>query len=518
MIFLLYVIRREMSSKNAKSSEKTLHFWHQAARLSEKSKGLLLLGREGAILIASKRKKGWVQMASRTASISMTEGPLGKSVLRFAIPVMLTGILQLLYNAADLIVVGQFAENGELALAAVGSSGPLINLIVNFFMGLALGTGVTLAIALGSGNRSVAERVTHTSMTMALILGVAVGAIGLIFSPTFLRWMDTPSDVLDGAIAYLRIYFIGVPAIMLYNYGATVVRTTGDTKTPLLILTASGLLNVLLNLVTVVFFGMAEEGVAIATVASNYASAIAVILYQMRSRGPTRLYLSRLRIDPGLFVRILRCGVPAGIQSSVFSFSNVLLQSAVNSLGSTIVAGCVASGNLDGFIYTAQNAFYHATLTFTGQNVGAKKYERIGLVMRWGFLYSMLTWFVTGGIMLLFGEKLIALYIPGKPEAIAPGMQKLIVLATTYFLCGLNEVVVGASRGMGASLSPMVASIVGICGVRSLWALVIFPLNPTVTLLYCAFPVSWGLTFLIQIPINRQAKRHLIKSGKTVLS
>ena len=457
-------------------------------------------------------------MASRAESISMTEGPLGRSILRFSIPVMLTGILQLLYNAADLVVVGRFAENGELALAAVGSSGPLINLIVNFFMGLSLGTGVTLAIALGSGNSRIAERVTHTSMMLALILGAVVGGIGMLLSPTFLHWMDTPSDVLDGAIAYLRIYFIGVPAMMLYNYGATIVRTTGDTKTPLVILTASGALNVVLNLITVVCFKMAEEGVAIATVASNYASAVAVILYQMRGKGPTRLCLRRLCIDGRLFARILRCGVPAGIQSSVFSFSNVLLQSAVNSLGSPIVAGCVASGNLDGFIYVAQNAFYHAALTFTGQNVGARKYERLGSIMRWGFLFSLLTWLVTGGIMLLFGEQLIALYIPGKPEAIAPGMQKLLVLASTYFLCGLNEVVVGVSRGMGASLFPMLASIFGICGVRAIWALVIFPLHPTVTLLYLAFPLSWGITLLIQLPINLVTKRRLVRSGQTVLS
>lgn len=457
-------------------------------------------------------------MASRTASINMTEGALGRNILRFAIPVMLTGILQLLYNAADLVVVGQFAENGDLALAAVGSSGPLVNLIVNFFMGLTLGTGVLLAIALGSGNDSVAERVTHTSMMMALILGVAVGAIGIVCSPIFLKWMGTPSDVLDGAIEYLRIYFIGVPAMMLYNYGATIVRTTGDTKTPLLILAASGMLNVILNLVTVVGLGMAEEGVATATVVSNYASAIAIVVYQMRGRGPTRLYLRRLRIDGGLFLRILRCGVPAGIQSSVFSFANVLLQSAVNSLGSTVMAGCVASGNIDAFIYVAQNAFYQATLTFTGQNVGARKYERIGLVMRWGFLFSMIAWLVTGVILLLLGEGLIGLYLPNNPEAIAPGMEKLLVLATTYFLCGLNEVVVGASRGMGASLSPMLASIVGICGIRSLWVLVVFPLHPTVALLHAAYPISWALTFLIQIPINRRAKRRLVRSGKTVLS
>jgi putative MATE family efflux protein len=340
----------------------------------------------------------------------------------------------------------------------------------------------------------------------------------MLFSPIFLEWMGTPSDVFGGAVDYLRIYFIGVPAMMIYNYGATIVRTTGDTKTPLLILASSGLLNVALNLVTVVGMGMAEEGVATATVVSNYASAIAIVLYQLKSGGSTRLYLRRLRIDWGLFVRILRCGLPAGIQSSVFSFANVLLQSAVNSLGSTIMAGCVAAGNIDAFIYVAQNAFYQATLTFTGQNVGARKYERIGLVMRWGFLFSMITWLITGGGLLLFGEQLIGLYLPNNPESIAPGMEKLFVLATTYFLCGLNEVVVGASRGMGASFSPMLVSIFGICGVRSLWALVIFPLHPTVALLHVAFPVSWGLTFLIQIPINRRAKRRLVESGKTVLS
>ena len=448
----------------------------------------------------------------------MISGPLGRSILRFAIPVMLTGVLQLLYNAADLVVVGQFAENGNLALAAVGSSAPLISLIVNFFMGLTLGAGVTLAIALGAGDERAAERITHTTMMLAVILGVLVGAVGFFFSPLFLRWMGTPADVLDGAIDYLRIYFLGIPASMIYNYGATIVRTTGNTKTPLIILASSGLLNVLLNLVTVVGFGMAEEGVATATVASSYVSAIAIVIYQMRSSGPTRLYLRRLRIDTGLFVRILRCGVPAGIQSSVFSFANVLLQSAVNSLGSTVMAGCVAAGNIDAFIYVAQNAFYQATVTFTGQNVGARQYERLGKIMRWGFVLSLAAWVVTGGASLLFGEQLIGLYLPKNPESIAPGMEKLFVLATTYFLCGLNEVVVGSSRGMGASLTPMLASIVGICGIRSLWALVVFPLCPTVTVLHLAFPISWGTTLLLQSGLCIAAKRRLLRSGKNLLS
>ncbi|MCR4877293.1 MAG: MATE family efflux transporter [Clostridiales bacterium] len=428
--------------------------------------------------------------------IDMTTGPLIPKILQFSLPLMLTGILQLLYNAADVIVVGNFA--GHTALAAVSSTGSLINLLVNVFMGLSVGASVVIAQAFGAGDMQRMRRAEHTAMTLALFMGIGVGIMGFVLARPLLEWMDSPEDVIGGATLYVRIYFVGMPANMLYNFGAAVLRAVGDTRRPLYYLSISGLVNVLLNLVLVIVFHMGVAGVAIATVASQVVSMVLVLLCLLRSHGPIRLELKECRVDRASALGMLRVGLPAGLQGSLFSISNVLIQSAVNSFGSMVVAGNGVASNIEGFVYTAMNAQYQACMTFASQNYGAGKMDRVKKTL-WCCLGIVVVIGLGSGLLVYaFGAPLMSLY-NSDPEVISDGLVRMGIILPTYFLCGMMDVMVGQLRGIGYSIMPMIVSLAGACGLRIIWIMTVFAANPTLPVLYYSYPISWGVTFAIHM-------------------
>ena len=424
--------------------------------------------------------------------IDMIHGPLAGKLLVFAIPLMLSSILQLLFNAADVIVVGRWS--GKEALAAVGSNTSLINLMVNLFVGFSVGTNVVVARDLGAGREEDVRDSVHTSIALSLVSGVVLMGLGLLLSRQMLELMGSPEDVIDLAALYLRIYFCGMPGNMLYNFGAAILRAQGDTKRPLYFLTAAGIINVILNLVFVIVFHMDVAGVALATIISQYVSAILVLLTLMRDKGPLRVDLRALRLDMKVVRRILQVGLPAGFQGMVFSISNVVIQSSINSFGSTVVAGSAASSNIEGFVYAGMNAFYQTALTFTSQNYGACECKRVDRIMGLCLLYSGLIGLVLGNLAYLFGYPLGSIYAPGQEEVIAQAVDRLSICCTTYFLCGLMDTQVGVLRGIGYSVVPMIVSLVGSCALRLLWVATIFQLNRTPEMLYLSYPVSWVIT------------------------
>ena len=424
--------------------------------------------------------------------IDMIHGPLAGKLLVFAIPLMLSSILQLLFNAADVIVVGRWS--GKEALAAVGSNTSLINLMVNLFVGFSVGTNVVVARDLGAGREEDVRDSVHTSIALSLVSGVVLMGLGLLLSRQMLELMGSPEDVIGLAAVYLRIYFCGMPGNMLYNFGAAILRAQGDTKRPLYFLTAAGIINVILNLVFVIVFHMDVAGVALATIISQYVSAILVLLTLMRDKGPLRVDLRALRLDMKVVRRILQVGLPAGFQGMVFSISNVVIQSSINSFGSTVVAGCAAATNIEGFVYAAMNAFYQTALTFTSQNYGACECKRVDRIMGLCLLYSGLIGLVLGNLAYLFGYPLGSIYAPGQEEVIAQAVDRLSICCTTYFLCGLMDTQVGVLRGIGYSVVPMIVSLVGSCALRLLWVATIFQLNRTPEMLYLSYPVSWAIT------------------------
>ena len=424
--------------------------------------------------------------------IDMVHGPLAGKLLVFAIPLMLSSILQLLFNAADVIVVGRWS--GSQSLAAVGSNTSLINLMVNLFVGFSVGTNVVVARDLGAGREEDVRDSVHTSIALSLVSGVVLMGLGLLLSRQMLELMGSPEDVIGLAALYLRIYFCGMPGNMLYNFGAAILRAQGDTKRPLYFLTAAGIINVILNLVFVIVFHMDVAGVALATIISQYVSAILVLLTLMRDKGPLRVDLRALRLDMKVVRRILQVGLPAGFQGMVFSISNVVIQSSINSFGSTVVAGSAASSNIEGFVYAGMNAFYQTALTFTSQNYGACECKRVDRIMGLCLLYSGLIGLVLGNLAYLFGYPLGSIYAPGQEEVIAQAVDRLSICCTTYFLCGLMDTQVGVLRGIGYSVVPMIVSLVGSCALRLLWVATIFQLNRTPEMLYLSYPVSWAIT------------------------
>lgn len=433
-------------------------------------------------------------MAAGRANVDMLNGPILRPFIRYSIPIMLSGILQLLFNAADVVVVGRFA--GDNALAAVGSTGSLCSLFTNLFIGLSVGANVAAARACGARDDAGLGRVVHTSVSLGLICGGAVTLLGLLFAPQILHIMDTPKDIIDLAAVYLRIYFLGMLAMMLYNFGAAILRSIGDTRRPLIYLTIAGVINVILNLIFVVAFRMSVAGVALATVISQCVSAALVIICLVRSEGAIHLDIRRLRIEREALAGIVRVGLPAGIQSTIFSISNVLIQSAINSFGAITVAGNSAGSNIDSFIGTALGAFYQAVVSFTGQNCGAKKYHRL-----WRILGAAVACDLTLGIAMgvgvwYFGEPLLGIYTDSE-AVIAEGMIRLACVGLPHALGGIMDSVVGSLRGMGRSVSPMLVSILGVCGFRLVWILTVCKLpgfNDNVAMVYISYPISWTLT------------------------
>ena len=430
---------------------------------------------------------------SRGYEIDMCNGPLFGKILIFAVPLMLSGMLQLFFNAADIIVVGQFV--GHTALAAVGSTGSLINLLVNVFVGLSVGTNVLVARYYGARDAKHLHETVHTSVLTSVLSGTALIVIGLILAEPLLTLMGTPDDVLDQAALYMRIYFVGMPASMLYNFGAAILRAVGDTKRPLYFLFISGIVNVILNLVLVLVFHLGVAGVAIATVTSQVISAVLVALCLIKTDAPYRLELKKLRIHKSKLLEIIKIGLPAGMQGAVFSISNVLIQSSINSFGSTVMAGSTAASNIENFVYTAMNALYQTALYFTGQNVGGGKYKRIGKIMRICVLDVTAIGILLGGGAYLCGSTLLSIYT-SDPQVIQYGLERMMFVCLPYFLCGIMDTLVGSLRGMGYSIMPMIVSLTGACALRIVWIMTIFQMNPTLSTLFLSYPVSWFVTAL----------------------
>ena len=430
---------------------------------------------------------------------SMTAGPLLPNIILYTIPIILTSILQLLFNAADLIIVGRFC--GSVSVAAVGATGSITNLMVNFFVGLSVGAGVTVAHGLGSRANTVVHNTIHTALPLALVSGVLLTIVGVSFSGTFLRWMGTPDTVLPLSSLYMRIYFAGITFTMVYNFSAAILRAAGDTKSPLVYLSFAGVVNVVLNVVFVTVFHMNVAGVALATTISQAISAVLVVRALMKRTDACRLELKKMRFHMPQLSKMLRIGLPAGIQSSLFSISNVLIQSSINSFGDVFMSGNAAAGNIEGFIYVSLNAFHQTAVNFTGQNSGAHQHKRVSRTLWICLGCSAVVGLVFGSLAHTFGPSLLSLYITDSQEAIGYGMLRLSIICMTYWICGLMDVSTGALRGIGESFIPMVISVLGVCGIRIGWIYTIFqiPQFHTPQCLYISYPISWGITFLCQM-------------------
>ena len=429
--------------------------------------------------------------------IDMTHGPILKKLLLFTVPLILSSILQLLFNAADVVVVGRFARQGDLCLAAVGSTGSLTSLIVNMFVGLSVGTNVVVARAWGSGDHKAMEESVHTSMLVSVVSGVILAVVGVIGARVFLEWMNTPEEVIDLSSLYLRIYFAGMPANMIYNFGSAILRSVGDTRRPLIYLIIAGALNVILNLFFVIVLHMDVEGVALATIISQAVSATLVVICLMRSEGGLRLTLKKLRIAGDTLKEIARIGLPAGFQGVLFSISNVMIQSSINAFGATVMAGSSAAGNLEGFVYVGMNAFHQAAVSFSSQNLGAGEYKRIWriavvcqvCVTVVGLLMGVGVWF--------FGSELLRIYTTSQ-EVVNAGLVRLSYVCLPYALCGMMDVMTGSLRGIGYSVMPMLVSILGICVFRVAWIATVckLPACSDIDFVYLSYPISWIITLI----------------------
>jgi putative MATE family efflux protein len=429
----------------------------------------------------------------------MLTGPLFPSIVSYTIPIILTGLLQLLFNAVDLVVVG---TKGEIYLSAVGATGAITNLVVNLFIGLSVGGGVTMAHAMGSRDQEAIHRTVHTVLPTAFIGGVVLMVLGIALSETLLRWMDTPESVLPYATLYMRIYFGGMAFNMVYNFGAALLRAAGDTRGPLLYLTIAGVCNVVMNLFFVLVFDMTVDGVALATIISQGISAFLVIRALMHRTDAVRLQLKKLRIYKAQILKIVRLGLPAGIQGSLFSLSNVMIQSSVNSFGEIFMAGNTAASSIEGFVYVTMNAFHQTALNFTGQNLGAGQYKRMRKVLWICLSCVMVAGMAVGGGAYLLREPLLRVYIvdsPNAAQAIAAGAERMMYICLPYFILGMMDVTTGVLRGLGSSFAPMIISVLGVCGFRIGWIYTVFAADPTPGTLFISYPVSWAITFACQL-------------------
>ena len=428
--------------------------------------------------------------------MDMLNGPLFKNIIKFTIPLLLTGTLQLLYNAADIVIVGQFAS--DHSLAAVSSTGSLINLIVNVFMGLSVGASVIVSQNMGAGKYKDVSEAVHTSIAISIVCGIVVGIFGFFASKGMLQLMDSPADVIDLSALYVKIYFLGMPANMIYNFGAAILRAVGDTKRPLYYLSFSGIINVVLNLIFVIVLHMDVAGVALATIISQIISAILVIRCLLKSDGAVKLIPSKIKIHGDKLKKIIAVGLPAGIQGSLFSISNVIIQSSINAFGSEAMAGNGAASNIEGFIYVAMNSLHQAAITFAGQNYGAGKIKRIKTVCLECMALVSAVGLAMGALVFTFGEQLLSIYTDS-PAEIEYGLVRMNMIMFTYFLCGTMDVMVGMLRGIGHSLTPTIVSIACVCGFRILWIFTAYAgykatgasVHDCFMMLLVSYPVSW---------------------------
>ena len=432
-------------------------------------------------------------------TLDMCEGPLLKKIVVYTIPIILTGILQLLFNAADLVVVGQYC--GNISVAAVGATSALLHLIIQLFIGLSVGAGVAVAQSLGAKNDAAVRRVIHTSIPAAFLSGAFLTVVGVACARWFLELMDTPDNVLPLSTTYMRIYFCGMIASMIYNFGAAILRAAGDTKSPIIYLTVAGVVNVFLNLFFVIVMKMDVAGVALATIISQTISAVLTVLALMKRHDACRLELKAMAFHKEALVKIIRIGVPAGIQGSLFSISNVLIQSSINSFGDLVMSGNAAAGNIEGFVYITMNAFHQTTLNFVGQNLGAGKMDRVHKVVGIDLILVTVVGLITGLTAYHFGRPLLSIYITDSAEAIAYGIIRMSLVCAPYFLCGIMDVMNGALRGLGASMEPLIITVLGVCVLRVVWIYTIFqvPAYHTLQCLYASYPISWAITLVAQV-------------------
>lgn len=449
----------------------------------------------------------------KSYEIDMCSGPLLPRILLFAFPLICSGVLQLLFNAADIIVVGRFA--GSHAMAAVGATSSLIALLVNFFIGISVGANVLIARFCGGGDYDDAQETVQTALWTAVAGGVLLVVIGVTAARPMLEWMATPDEVLEQAVLYMRLYFLGMPATMLFNFGAAVLRAVGDTRRPLYFLLISGVANVCCNLFFVIRLGMGVAGVAAATVIAQCISAGLIVLCLTRMDGMCHVDLKNIHFHRDKFSRMMLIGLPAGLQSVIFNISNVLIQSSVNSFGATVVAGNTAASNIEGFVYISMNALYQTSLSFTSQNLGARQFKRIDQILVRCLVIVTVIGLVMGNGAHLLGPHLLGIY-SDEADVIAFGMERLGVVAVTYALCGVMDVVAGSVRGLGYSMLPMLVSIVGACVFRVIWIFTVFRMLHTQFSLYVSYPISWVLTItahlvcycIVRRKVRQRAEAH----------
>ena len=434
-------------------------------------------------------------MKNNKYEIDMCNGTIMDKLISFALPLMISGMLQLMFNAVDIIVVGRFT--GSQALAAVGSTTALICTFTNLFIGVSLGANVLAARFYASGKTKEMSETVHTAILLALISGIAMSVIGILCARESLVLIATPDDIIGQAALYLRIYFLGMPFFMLYNYGAAILRAVGDTKRPLMYLIAAGTANAVLDLILVIIFKMGVAGVAIGTITSQFISCVLVIRCLCKTNAIYKLYISKLRIKKYYLIQILKVGLPAGIQSTVINFSNVLLQSSVNSFGEIAMAGYTAANNILGFLYVSVNSVTQACMSFTSQNYGVRKFKRMDKVLANCAILSIIVSVVIGGGSYLLGHQILGIYTK-QEDVIQCGMEILSISTIPYFLCGLMDMIPGSMRGVGYSAVPMILSIIGTVGTRLVWIYGVFPEHRSLYVLLMSYPVSWGLTIVMQ--------------------
>ena len=439
----------------------------------------------------------------------MLNGALLPKILLFAVPLALSSILQLLFNAADVIVLGRYVS--AEALAAVGSTSSFVNLLVNFFIGISVGVNVMVGQSYAKHNDSMVFDVVHTAIGSSIVAGIIFIFVGIGLSEPLMILMGSPDEVRYMSVLYLQIYFIGMPFILLYNFGAAILRAVGDTKRPLYYLLFSGVVNVVLNLYFVIEWNMGVAGVAIATSVSNLISALLVLRTLMKEKGILRVELRKLRIDPKVLIRICKIGLPAGLQSCFFSISNMVIQSSINSFGTIAMAGSTAASNIENFVYSGMNAVYQANLSFTSQNVGAGRYSRINRILGACIAACTILGLPLQTLACIFGPQLLSIY-NNDPDVIASGLERLLIICGTYVLCGYGDVLVGSLRGMGDAFTPMIITLAGVCGLRIVWILTILNIFPSLFVLYLCYPVSWIVTALLQLSHFAKIRRKFPKA------
>lgn len=444
---------------------------------------------------------------AKNYEIDMTRGSLLPKIVKFCIPLILTNLLQVFYNAADIIVAGRFA--GGHAIAAIGSSGHIFNLFTNFFIGMSLGSNVVIAQQVGSGDNEGAKKTIHTSVALSAVFGLMIAVVGFFLSREILVLTNCNADVIDQAALYLKILFLGMPAQMIYNYCAAILRSVGDTKHPLTYLSISGAVNVVLNVIMVVCFKRAADGVAIATVISQYLSLILIVRFLTKQKGICRLEIKRLRFHFESLKRILIIGLPSGIQSTTFSLSNVIIQSSVNSFGTAVVAGNAASSNIEAFLFTAIDSVAAAALAFTGQNVGAKRVDRIKRVLQDCVLVDIIICSLLGTLAFVFAKQALSIYLPNLPKAVEAGSIRLMIFAASMIIGGIMNALTRTCNGMGKSLGAMIISIIGVCVFRIVWVYTVLPLSNTFFTLMISYPITWSITAFITFLYYLHCKKTL---------